>query len=485
MAQQALGAGMSVPRRRAVFGLLDADGWAWASVKAFVWLIIIIFILGYLPDRAYYLTVGRTVDLGVLAWSPINLCPPTNETLPCPAPAGGLVPWHPSPPELALPAARTDGAILQVGTKILYIGGSDGTTAQKTVYVARTVGSGNFDKWAEGPALPEPRADASVAYVAGSVYLIGGTDATGAPTNTIYVLTPDSLTGELGDWKAAPDTLTLPEARSGASAVVTTDGLLLIGGRNVDGPVSTTWKSLLDAKGALGKWNAEQQLAAPQADATAVVVGDYVWLYGGSDANGPVGAIQRGAFGKSAAAGLPANPDAGKVIRWDVNNSANLPFARTNAAGWGSNGAIYLAGGDDGSGPKSEVYWAIPTSTGDLTEWKHLDVSDLPAPGIQGAAAVVTGPTAVLVGGATVGGVLASSARANIAPQSPFFQLGLVGATVPGLKIDGEVGQQLGYLSAAGVGTVDFIILLLIGWAFAHKPQARAIVGRLLRRRHR
>jgi N-acetylneuraminic acid mutarotase len=476
---------MSVPRRRAVFGLLDADGWAWASIKAFAWLIIIIFILGYLPDRAYYMTVGRTVDLGVLAWSPVNLCPPGNESLPCPAPVGALVPWHPSPPELALPAARTDGAVLQVGTKVLYVGGSDGTTAQKTVYVARTVGSGNFDKWVNGPDLPAARSDASVAYVAGSVYLIGGLDETGAPTSTVFMLTPDSLTGDLGAWKAAPDALTLPEPRSGAAAAVTTDGVLLIGGRNADGPVTTTWKALLDTKGALGKWSAEQPLLAPQADATAVVIGDYVWLYGGSDAKGPVGAVQRGAFGKPAAAGLPANPNAGKVTQWDVSNSANLPVARTNAAGWGANGALYLAGGDDGSGPRSQVYWAIPTSTGDLKEWKHLDVSDLPAPGLEGAGAVITGPNAVLVGGSTVGGVLASSARANTAPQSPFFQVGLVGATIPGLKIEGEIGQQLGYLNAAGVGTVDFIILLLIGWAFAHKAQARAMIGRVLRRGHR
>ena len=93
MAQQALGTGMTVPRRRVLFGLLDADGWGWASAKAFVWLVIIIFILGYLPDRAYYLTVGRTVDLGLLSWSPINLCPASNETLPCPAPVGALVPF--------------------------------------------------------------------------------------------------------------------------------------------------------------------------------------------------------------------------------------------------------------------------------------------------------------------------------------------------------------------------------------------------------
>ena len=201
MAQQALGAGTVLPRKRAMFGLLDADGWAWASVKAFVWLIIIIFLLGYLPDRAYYLTVGRTVDLGVLVWSPINLCPPTNESLPCPAPVGALDPvgavarrsW-------TCPQPRTDGSVIQVGTQILYIGGSDGTTAQSTVYVAKTVGTGNFDKWAEGPPLPEPRADASVAYVAGSIYVIGGRDAAGAPTTTVFVLSPDSQTGALGEW---------------------------------------------------------------------------------------------------------------------------------------------------------------------------------------------------------------------------------------------------------------------------------------------
>ena len=482
MAQQALGAGMAVPRRRALFGLLDADGWGWATVKAFVWLIIIVFVLGYLPDRAYYLTVGRTVDLGVLAWSPVNLCPPSNETLPCPAPVGALVPWHPSPQELSLPAPRTDGAVLQVGAKILYIGGSDGAAAQSSVFVAQTVGTGNFDTWTDGPALPGPRADASVAYVAGSVYVIGGTDDTGAQTDTVFVLRPDSVTGDLGEWQAAPDALTLPEPRSAAAAAVTTDGLLLIGGRNADGPVATTWKSALDNKGALGTWTDEQSLAAPQAEATAVVVGDHVWLFGGSDANGPVGAVQRGTFGTAAAAGLPANPNAGKVVQWDVNNSANLPVARTNAAGWGANGALYLAGGNDGTGPKRELYWAIPTIAGDLPEWKHLPVSDLPAAGLEGAAAVVSGPNAVLVGGSTDTGPLTASVRANIAPLSPFFQLGLVGATVPGLTIGGEIGQQLGYLNAAGVGTVNFILLLLVGWAFAHRERTRGIIRRVLRR---
>ena len=69
------------------------------------------------------------------------------------------------------PRPRTDGSIIQVGTKLLYIGGSDGQTAKADVYVANVVGTGNFDKWEKGPSLPAPRADASVAYVAGKIYL--------------------------------------------------------------------------------------------------------------------------------------------------------------------------------------------------------------------------------------------------------------------------------------------------------------------------
>ena len=144
-------------------------------------------------------------------------------------------PWETSPAELTLPQPRTDGAVLQVGTQILYIGGSDGTTAQSTVYVARTVGTGNFDKWAEGPKLPEPRADASVAYVAGSIYVIGGRDAAGAPTTTVFVLSPDSQTGQLGEWSTAKE-LALPEARAETASAITPDGLLIVGGRNADGP---------------------------------------------------------------------------------------------------------------------------------------------------------------------------------------------------------------------------------------------------------
>jgi hypothetical protein len=475
-----LGPGVIVPRKRALFGLLDADSWSWAAIKAFIWLIIIILLLGYIPDRAYYLTVNRTVDLGLLVWSPINLCSSDNETLPCPAPRGAIVPWHLNPPELVLPAPRTDGTAVQLGTKILYIGGSDGTTAQSTVYVAELSGTGNFDKWGEGPALPEPRSDASVISVSGTVYVIGGYDAAGVPATTVYTMTPDPQTGVLTEW-APVEALTLQEGRAGASAVAAPAGLLLIGGEGSSGPVTTTFQSEFDEQGALQEWQAVAPLQRAQADGLAAVVGDYVWMYGGHDEAGPVGAVQRGRFGSEAPEGQPDNPDEGKVIGWDISNDVNLPVARDDAAGWAANGALYLIGGFDASGPQPEMYWSIPTAEGDITEWLHLAQSDLPV-GVTGSSAFVTGPNVVMVGGETPDGVTTASIRANTAPQSPFFQLGAFGATVPGLKIDGEIGQQLGYLNAAGAGTVGFVVLILIGWAFAHKARARALVARAVRR---
>ena len=483
MAHQALGTGMIVPRKRALFGILDADGWAWAGMKAFVWMLIILVMLGYIPDRAYYLTVNRTVDLGVLAWSPINFCPPDNETLPCPAPVGALVPWHDSPEQVGLPAPRTDGTAIQLGTKILYVGGSDGEAAQSTVFMAQISGTGNFDAWAEGPALPAPRSNASVLQVSGTVYVIGGLDGDGAPTATVYTLTPDPQTGVLGEWVEAPEALVLPEGRAGTAGVAAPDGILLIGGDGPGGPVTTTWKSKFDEKGVPGAWEAEAPLNIPQTDATAAVVGDFVWLYGGHDGNGAVGAVQRGDLGLAAVEGFPENENEGKVVSWAVNNAANLPDARDDGAGWTANGALYLAGGDDPDGTaRRETYWAIPTATGEIPEWKRLEVGDLPD-GLTGASFVITGPNVILVGGQTAEGVVPTSVRANTAPQGPFFQLGLVGATVPALKIDGEVGQQLGYLNAAGAGTVNFIILLLFGWALAHKERARGIIGRVVKRR--
>jgi hypothetical protein len=488
MATKALQAGPT-RHRRAFFGLLDADGWGWASLKAFAWFIAIIFLLGYIPDRAYYFMVNRTIDLGILVWSPVNLCPPENGDLPCPAPPGAVLAWEQSPTEpvdISLPAPRTDGALVQAGRKLLFIGGSDGNTAVATVYQAEIVPVGNFDKWADGPALPEPRANAAVAFLGGSIYVAGGTDENGDATDTTFVLTPNLQTGELGEWQTAEEIdqpIDLPAPRTGSALVALGDGLLLVGGAGADGaPTNTTWKTQLDRTAKLGEWEPQEPLAEAIADTTAVQNGDYIWVYGGRGPNGPTATVQRGSISTTAGDTL------GDVTGWATNPAANLPAPRANAIGWAANGALYLAGGVDASGPANELYWAVPTAGSDgdtIAEWLHLAVSDFPEPGLEGGAAATSGPVVFVVGGRSGDAVQARAVRANMSPGEPFFQLGLVGATVPALQIDGEIGQQLGYLSAAGAGTVNFIILILIGWAMAHRDRTREMFERFRRRRGR
>ncbi len=465
-------------RRRALFGMFDADGWGWASVKAAFWFILMIILLGYIPDRAYYFTVQRTVDLGLLVWSPVNFCPPDNEGLPCPAPVGAILPWHNAPEQIRLPAARTDGAGAVIGQAYLYAGGSDGSAAVATVYVSHAVRTGNLDTWSEGPALPEARTDAASAVLGNTLYVIGGYGPDGKPTDTVYSTTVGN-DGSLGDWKTE-DALALPAPRAGASAVPVSDGIVVMGGTDGTAPTRSVWKTQQDAKGVLQAWAEQSPLVEANVDGVAVHDGDVISLVGGRNAAGDVVAtVQQGLVG-----GEKATTDDPNAIKaeWRASAQTNLPAARTNLSGFTANGSIYIQGGSDASSPQAETWWTTPDTGGVIPEWHHLAAIDLGS-ALDGAAAVTSGSHAFLFGGRTSSGLTNDLARANLAPQPPFFQVGIVGATVPALKLDGEIGQQIGYLNAAGVGTVDFVLLLLVGWGFAHKERVREIVAD--RRRHR
>src|SRR6476469_6659430 len=288
MAQTSLPAPRPV-RRRALGGLVDADGWPWAFINALAWFVLIILLLGYLPDRAYYFTVQRTVDIGLLAWSPINFCPPENETLPCPAPAGATLPWHTAPVEVHLPAAREDGAGAVLGTTYLYAGGTDGSAPVKDVYFSQAVGS--------------------------TVFVIGGYGPDGKPTSTVYSLTRGQDGTLPTEWTVV-DAAALPEPRAGAVAVAVSDGLVLVGGTDGTAAKNTVWKTKTDTSGAPGAWTAQSPLFEAVVDATAVHVGDVVFVMGGSDdKDEPVATVQQGLVGGPEA---PADDPNAIVALWRV-----------------------------------------------------------------------------------------------------------------------------------------------------------------------
>ncbi len=288
--------------------------------------------------------------------------------------------------------------MVQSGTTILYVGGSDGSAASAKTFISKTSGTGNFDKWTAGPDLPEPRSNLSVIYSGGKIYAIGGNGADGQPTATVYVLTPDSKTGALGEWQTTEEAkldLALPEPRAGTAVVAASDGLLLVGGTNGTAPVDTVWKTTFDSKGVPSKWTPQAgKLFTPVTDASAAIVGSYLWVYGGTAPGvNAIPSVQRGEFGTGA--------DATKITRFGVQGgTTDLPAPRTNLVGFAANGALYAVGGSDGTTPQTSAYWAIPNAVGELGGWKHLDVSDLPT-GLAGGAPIILGPDAIAVGGTT------------------------------------------------------------------------------------
>lgn len=475
MAQYALPPG--AVRRRTAFGLLDADGWAWASIKATFWFLLVIFLLGYVPDRAYYLTVSPTVDLGFNAISPINLCPAENDRgdrkLPCPVPAGGIIPWDASPPELALPEGRTGALVFNSGSTMYLIGGETAAGATDSVVKTLVREDGNLDLWSAAPALPAPRTRATSLTFAGVPYVIGGLDASGSPTQTVYQGAIEE--GELTGWTEST-ALALPVALSDAVGSSTAGGLYLFGGRTPDGLSDKVWFSSVDASSKLTKWTelTELVLPEPRAEATAANTGASVYILGGV---GPDGTTNLVYYLGLDTKGHPAvDTKTERPFGWgvSVNQSASaaLPEPRAGATTFVNSGAIWVLGG---RGPDERVtntaYWAVPNSAdGTISRWSQLDATNLPEPR-AGAAAAPIGQHVFVTGGSNDSGLLATSLRADLAPRTPYFRLGLFGLTIPALSIKGEIGQQLGYLVGGSLALGNLFILIGIGWMYSHKPE--------------
>ena len=484
MAGRALPPGTS--GRRAFFGAFDADGWTWAGIKAFGWFLVLVVLLGYLPDRAYYFTVFPTINVGFNIASPINLCPPSNGDLPCPAPAGALVPWQGSPAQLAIPGGRAEAALVPAGTNLFLAGGKGPGGATSSVLETTVSADGNLAPWSQAKPLPAAVSNAAVATEASNTFLIGGADQSGRATSAVYEAVVSN--GQLSGWKTRTD-LGLPKPLAGAVAIAGPSSVWLIGGQNADGTYSrTVYRSMLNATtNDLGPWQEQPALILPAGRALAVgaTVGNFLYVIGGQDAHGPQATVFRLALDSK---GEPAiDPATNGVEGWSASQAGQaLPAPRTDATGWVSSSGLYVVGGRDASGaPAGSFYWTIPDSSGNFPGgWQHLNEDDLAAgPGQAepraGAASIVTSGHAFVIGGQGPGGLSTASFRADIAPQPPFFALGLVGATIPAMSIKGDIGQQLGYIAAGSVGGVDFILLVLIGVAHSHPRGTRRLLAQI------
>jgi hypothetical protein len=280
----------------------------------------------------------------------------------------------------------------------------------------------------------------------------------------------------------------MPVALSQASVVVGTSGFVLIGGLDASGaPVSdvhVAWVDEVSGGSRLLGWQPlEVALPEPRAAAAAGLVGEFVYVIGGT---GVDGAATDSVFRLELAGQGAATDATGEVEGWAIPpDDSNLPSPRAHAVTFTASGTIYVIGGQDADGTyQTSSLWVVPdTTTGDFTGgWHQLTQTDLPTP-IARAPMVGVGSTAFIFGGQNDDGLSDASLRAGLAPRAPFFQLGIAGATIPALSIKGEIGQQLGYMNAMGVGTVNFIVLIIIALFLSRPRAAHRVIAWLSRGR--
>jgi len=221
-------------------------------------------------------------------------------------------------PTVVAPISVTSGTVTTTTNHIYTFGGNtaaSGTLSGKNANIAtvysNTVNNGTGGTTAgtlaaaswttETNALPAARGFAAAALAngfnsrvsgSGTLYILGGLDAAGAATSTVYYASLSS-TGAVGAWST---TTALPQVRYAFGAAIFRGRLYVAGGNDgTDTPAATVYSAPINGDGTLGAWSTSlPSLPAPVAYHQLVTTGGVLYVLGGtlSAALDPISATQ-------------------------------------------------------------------------------------------------------------------------------------------------------------------------------------------------
>ncbi len=208
-------------------------------------------------------------------------------------------------PTVVAPVSVTSGSTTTTTTHIYTFGGNtaaSGTIGASSANVAavysNTINDGTNGTTAgtlvaaswktEANTLPEARGFAAGALAdglnsqvsgSGTLYVLGGLDASDAATSTVYYASLGS-DGSVGTWAT---TTALPQARYAFGAVVFRGRLYIAGGNDAAGtPIATVYSAQINSNGTLGAWSTLPSLAVPVAYHQLVTTGGVLYVLGGT-----------------------------------------------------------------------------------------------------------------------------------------------------------------------------------------------------------
>ncbi|MDD2819161.1 MAG: tail fiber protein [Candidatus Nanopelagicales bacterium] len=216
---------------------------------------------------------------------------------------------------------------------------------------------------ASGQALPTAVAYSYVAATNNKVYVMGGV-IDGSITDNVWVANV-LADGTLSAWSGAPS---LPVQSAWGQVVVARGRIYLIGGLTnatvgyPSYPDYRTWSAPINADGSVGTWRAEANLPVGTHQIKAVVIKNFIYVFGGTSVDGFTYRISRARI----------LPD-GTLEAWRAH--ATMPFGiqYCHVAVWKDK--LYLVGGADDAGWSSKVIYCDLDADGSLGVWKKSMVS--------------------------------------------------------------------------------------------------------------
>jgi DNA-binding CsgD family transcriptional regulator len=170
---------------------------------------------------------------------------------------------------LPLPAARTRSVAFGAPNGLIYVVGgavNRAASAETLIYDTRR------DEWRVTADKPTPLRLAAGAIISNVIYMPGGLDANGAPTDRFEVF---DATSE--KWSERPR---MPRAISGHIVSVLGDRLFVFGGRAANESLNRDG-FMFDFKNSL--WIRIAGMPTPRSQAAAAVIGDRIYVVGGTD----------------------------------------------------------------------------------------------------------------------------------------------------------------------------------------------------------
>ncbi len=286
------------------------------------------------------------------------------------------------------------------------IGGSSssGGTWLNTIYYAKLNTDGTTSAWATNTTtLPQGSYYPSATVSNGYVYVMGGY---GGSFQTSVYYAKINTDGSIGSWSTSSNAL--PQGLYEAGAVSQSGYIYVVGGLNSSSSaLDTTYYAKQNSDGSIGAWStSSDHLPQGVDDAAIALANGRVYVLGGSGNSSFLQTAYYAAF----------NSD-GSIGGWSTS-ATTLPQTLDGPTASATDGYLYLAGGDNGSGTQADVYYAKLGSDGSIGAWT-TSTNSLPQP-LQYADATVYGGNLYVMTGQNSGLTQDTvySAPLNFAAQS-------------------------------------------------------------------